>query len=318
MRRVEALAAAKLNLSLVVKSPRPDGLHPIGGRFQSIDWLDRLVVDPNGEPGVFGVDGRPVVAGEENLAWVASQRAAATLEADPVEVRLDKQIAVAAGLGGGSADAAAALAATTYATGGVVATVAPLAAGLGSDVPFCLVGGCADVSGTGERVRPVAVGLDYAVGLVVPPFEVATAAVYSAWDVLGEPAAAPIAERALPPSLRTSVAVRNDLTEAAVAVAPEIAEWRAELETAWSRPVALSGSGPTLFAFFLDGNEAEAALAAAPPGARHVRAVAPIGWGWAVRFDGADTVDELVPLPVDDVEAPWHVARPGTVVSALG
>ena len=318
MRRVEALAAAKLNLSLVVKSPRRDGLHPISGRFQSIDWLDRLVVEPDREPGVFGADGRPVVAGDDNLAWVASERACASLGAGSAAVTLDKQIAVAAGLGGGSADAAAALAATAYAAGGVLAGVGPLAAGLGSDVPFCLVGGCADVTGIGERVRPVVAPHDYAVGLVVPPFEVSTAAVYSAWDVLGEPAAPPIDERALPPSLRTAVAVRNDLTAAAIAVAPEIAEWRAELERAWDRPVALSGSGPTLFGFFLDGDEARAALEAAPPGARHVRAATPIGWGWAVRFDGAASVDELVPLRDDGDELPWHVARPGTAVSALG
>ncbi len=194
----------------------------------------------------------------------------------------------------------------------------PLAAGLGSDVPFCLVGGCADVSGVGERVRPTEAGRDYAVALVVPPFEVATAAVYSAWDLLGEPHAAPMPESALPPSLRNAVAVRNDLTDAAIAVAPDIAAWRAELEAGWSRPVGLSGSGPTLFSFFLDRDEAEAALEVAPTGARHTRAVVPIEWGWAVRFEGADGSAELMSLhEPGDHDPAWHVARPGVVVSAL-
>lgn len=314
--RVEALAAAKINLSLVVRSPRRDGLHPIEGRFQSIDWFDSLVVDPSADAGIVGVGGRPVPAGDDNLAWRAAQRAVEAIDASPVAVRLEKQIAIAAGLGGGSADAAAALAATAYALGRTIDWVAPLAAALGSDVPFCLVGGCADVSGTGEIVRAVTPAMDYAMALVVPPVEVSTAEVYAAWDVLGEPAAPPLPERALPPSLRSAVAVRNDLTDAALAVAPEIAEWRSELAAVWDRPIALSGSGPTLFGFFVDVDEATAALEAVPSGARHLRAASPVAWGWAVRFDGAKAHDDL--LRLDGAEERWFVARPGVVTAALG
>lgn len=316
MRTVEALAAAKINLSLVVRSPRRDGLHPIDGRFQSIDWFDRLVVDSPGDSGIAGPGGRPVPAGEDNLAWRAAQRAVATIGAAPVAVVLDKQIAIAAGLGGGSADAAAALAATAYAAGSSIGRVAPLAPALGSDVSFCLVGGCADVSGTGEIVRPATAVTDYAVALVVPPVEVSTAAVYAAWDLLGEPAAPPLPERALPPSLRDALAVRNDLIDATLAVAPQVGEWRSELAAAWDRPIALSGSGPTLFAFFVDVDEAVAALEAVPPGARHLRAGSPITWGWAVRFDGAAKHEDL--LALDEAEEPWFVARPGVVTTALG
>ncbi|NIS31348.1 MAG: 4-(cytidine 5'-diphospho)-2-C-methyl-D-erythritol kinase, partial [Actinobacteria bacterium] len=123
-----------------------------------------------------------MVDGERNLAWRAASRAMAELGCGPVGVTLDKEIAVAAGLGGGSADAAAALAAMACGAGAEIAAVASLAPGLGSDVPFCLVGGAADVSGAGEIVEPVAVVDDFSLALVVPPIEVATAAVYAAWD----------------------------------------------------------------------------------------------------------------------------------------
>lgn len=296
MRRVEAQAAAKLNISLIVRSARSDGLHPLQGRFQSIDWYDGIVVDPGAEPGITGADGRPVVDGERNLAWRAALRVIDTTGTG-VAVTLDKSIAVAAGLGGGSADAATTLAATAYAVGRTVADVADNAPSLGSDVPFCLVGGTADVRGIGDVVTPLATVADHAYAMVVPPVEVATPAVYGAWDDLGGPVGPVTPAESLPPSMREHLVVRNDLTDAAISVAPGIAEWRRELEAAWGRPVLLSGSGPSLFAFFLDRDEAASALAVAPRGARHVRAASPIGHGWAVSFDGAEAHDELLPEP---------------------
>lgn len=315
MIRVEAQAAAKVNLSLLVRTARPDGLHPIAGRFQSIDWCDTIVIDPDAEPGIAGPDDRPVVAGDQNLAWRAAVGAARELEITPPGLRLDKRIAVAAGLGGGSADAAAALAGVAFSSGAAIDDVAHLAAGLGSDVPFCLMGGTADVRGTGDVVRQAHAALDYTLALVVPPVEVSTPRVYAAWDALDGPGGSEMSPAAVPPSLRGDVPVRNDLTDAAIAVAPQIAEWRGELEEVWGRPVALSGSGPTLFGFFVDGDEATAALAVVPPGARHLVAVSPVGWGWAVRFDGAERHADLV--PAEQLGDGWMIAAPGVVGAAL-
>ena len=142
------------------------------------------------------------------------------------------------------------------------------------------------MSGTGEVVEPLDPAGGYALALVVPPVEVSTAAVYSAWDRLDGPTGPPTAGNDLPPALRALGPLRNDLYPAAVAVAPEIDEWRAELVNRWGRPVILTGSGPTLFAFFVDEAEAAAALGAAPVGARDVHATGPVGRGWEF-VDGA-------------------------------
>jgi 4-diphosphocytidyl-2-C-methyl-D-erythritol kinase len=277
---MRALAFAKINLSLNVGAgggPR----HPVRGLFQSIGWGDRLTLEMAEEDVIAGEDGRPVIAGEDNLAWQAAVAVRELAEAKaPMALTLDKEIPVAAGLGGGSADAAAALALAGRLCGVGGEAQATLAATLGSDVPFCLSGGLAHVSGTGEVVEPLEPAGGYALALVVPPVEVSTAAVYAAWDLLDGPEGPATGGNDLPPALRGMGPLRNDLYPAAAAVAPVIDEWRAEMVTRWGRPVILTGSGPTLFAFFVDEAEATAALEAAPVGARALRATEPVGRGW--------------------------------------
>jgi len=277
---MRALAYAKVNLSLHVAAaagPR----HPVSGLFQSIAWADRLSLETAEEDVIAGEDGRPVIAGADNLAWRAAVAVRDLAETErAMALTLDKQIPAAAGLGGGSADAAAALALAGSLYGVGPHAQSTLAASLGSDVPFCLAGGLAHVSGTGEVVEPLDPAGGYALALVVPPVEVSTAAVYAVWDRLDGPVGPPTGGNDLPPSLRGLGPLRNDLYPAAVAVAPEIDEWRAEMESRWGRPVILTGSGPTLFAFFVDEAEAIAALEAAPVGARALHAAEPVGRGW--------------------------------------
>ena len=283
---MRALAYAKVNLSLHVGSAGGER-HPVSGLFQSIGWADRLTLELADEDVIAGPGGGPVVAGEGNLAWRAAVGVRGLSSAGrAMALTLEKEIPVAAGLGGGSADAAAALALAGRLWGVDPEAQATLAATLGSDVPFCLAGGLAHVSGTGEVVEPLDPAGGYALALVVPPVEVSTAAVYSAWDRLDGPTGPPTAGNDLPPALRALGPLRNDLYPAAVAVAPEIDEWRAELVNRWGRPVILTGSGPTLFAFFVDEAEAAAALGAAPVGARDVHATGPVGRGWEF-VDGA-------------------------------
>ncbi len=145
------------------------------------------------------------------------------------------------------------------------------------------------MAGRGEQVTPLPAVLGYALAVVVPPVELSTGQVYRAWDDLGGPTAAPLPVGALPPGLRGHAPLGNDLYPAAVAVAPLVAEWRHELEARWGRPVAMTGSGPTLFGFFVDLDEAAAAVAGIPPGARAANAVVPVAEGWSVTEEGDDS-----------------------------
>ena len=117
----------------------------------------------------------------------------------------------------------------------------------------------------------------------MPPVELETPRVFAAWDRLGEPRGPEVAPRHLPPVLRSHGPLVNDLYPAAASLAARLDDWRDELAAAWGRPVIMSGSGPSLFALFLDVAEAEAALDVVPPGPRAAHAAEPLPEGW--RFD---------------------------------
>ena len=153
----ELLAPAKINLALVVGEPRADGLHPVANVLQRIDLADRLVLEP---AAALAVEGFP----DDTLVRLALERLAAAAGVEPAwRVRIDKEIPVAAGLGGGSSDAAAALAAANE----TLAEALPddplheLAAGLGADVPFFLRPGPQLAEGAGERLTALDLPLGY-------------------------------------------------------------------------------------------------------------------------------------------------------------
>jgi 4-diphosphocytidyl-2-C-methyl-D-erythritol kinase len=213
-------APAKLTVSLRVVGTRSDGYHLLDAEMLTLDLADSLVFK---EGDGFEIDGRSqgVPEGGGNLvqrALVAVGRRA--------HVRLTKRIPSGAGLGGGSADAAAVLRWAGCAD-------LLVAARLGADVPFCLVGGRARVSGAGEVVDPLpfepVAGRRYT--LLTPPFGISTAEVYLAWDRLG----GPTADGA------------NDLEPAALMVEPRLAEWRDRLGEATGQVPVLAGSGSTWF-----------------------------------------------------------------------
>ncbi len=273
-----AEAFAKVNLGLVVSSRGSDGYHPLISLAQSVSLADRLVLgfSDNDEFEVDGMD-----ASDDNLAWRAAEAVRAEVgSSQPIVLRLDKNIPVAAGLGGGSADAAAGLAIAAGLFGLPADRLPELALGLGADVPFCLSGGLAVLEGRGERIsrRPL-VGT-YAIAIVVPDLELSTPAVYGSWDELGEPEGDPVPTSHLPPALRDYSPLRNDLQPAAEALAPEVADWRVELSARWGRPVVMSGSGPALYGFFLDEAEAGDAISDRPAGARAVAVAVPVPRGW--------------------------------------
>lgn len=210
-------APAKLTLSLRITGTRPDGLHLIDAEMVTLDLADRLELDPEGD-GVVQADGAPAPGGDDDLVVRALVLAGRT-----AGVRLHKRIPAGAGLGGGSADAAAVLRWAGW-------TDVVAAAAIGADVAFCLVGGRARVSGIGEVVEPLPFEAK-ALTLLTPPFGCSTPAVYRRWDEIG----GPVGDHG------------NDLEPAALEVEPRLGEWRDRLgDVAGARP-RLAGSGSTWF-----------------------------------------------------------------------
>lgn len=216
---VTVTAPAKLTLSLRVVGVRPDGFHLIDAEMVSLDLVDTLTFGPgDGLEVTETTTGLRVPATDDNLV-----RRALAVVGRTAHVALVKRIPAGGGLGGGSSDAAAVL---RWAGVDDLAT----AASLGADVPFCLRGGRARVTGIGEVLDALApVPATYT--LVVPPFGCATPAVFRAWDALGGPTGAGT----------------NDLEPAALRVEPRLAEWRDRLGRVTGETPVLAGSGSTWF-----------------------------------------------------------------------
>jgi 4-diphosphocytidyl-2-C-methyl-D-erythritol kinase len=243
---MRATAFTKLTLSLRITGTRPDGFHELDALVVSLGQpQDSITVELTDTPGVefaLEADDTDVPDDGENLA---ARAARAVLEHAGVidrgvRIGLHKRIPAGAGLGGGSADAAAALLLTRAALGLDIDDVAvfDLAAGLGADVPFCLAGGAARVRGLGDVLDHVELPLGLPFLLAVPDFRLATSAVYAAWDALGGPRS----ERAVAVP-RVADDLVNDLEPAAEHVEPRLAEFRRALEDAAGRPPLLAGSG---------------------------------------------------------------------------
>jgi 4-diphosphocytidyl-2-C-methyl-D-erythritol kinase len=239
-------AFAKLNLALRVGRPRPDGLHPLRSIFASVDLADELYVE---EAETDRVE-CPGVAGP-NLAEAALAGFRERVPAlPPLSVAIEKRIPVAAGLGGGSADAAATLRAANRVAGNPLdaSALRELGASLGSDVPSQIEPRHALVSGVGEVVEPIELPLRFAV--LVPQREgLSTAAVYAEFDRLGLGR----------DELGDPAPLENDLQPAALSLRPELVGVLERLEASGA-PALVSGSGPTCFALF---DRPAAAVAAA-------------------------------------------------------
>lgn len=266
---VRLRAHAKLTLSLRVLGTRDDGFHDLDALSVSLNHPADLVEVALRGDGRFTlqVDGvtQDVPTGVDNLAVEAVRVLARRVEPGAgAQVRLKKVIPAGAGLGGGSADAAAGLMAITQLlaaeTQGV--DLGPIAADLGSDVPFCLRGGVAWMRGRGEIIDPV--GADLAtigVLVAVPPTRLSTPAVYERWDEMGGPAS----ERSLPvpEALAGLLPERvNDLEPAALALAPELVRFRDVLEASAGAPALLAGSGSSYAVVYETFAAAEDAAAA--------------------------------------------------------
>lgn len=273
-------ANAKVNLTLRVMARDDSGLHPLHSLVQSVDLADGVTVALAAEDGLTVTGDGAVETDESNLAWRAAAEVRTRLgDTRRLAVRLDKRIPVAAGLGGGSADAAAGLVGAAVALGGTRSLVEDLAPGIGSDVPFCVTGGTVWVEGHGETLWRADAARGYHLALATAPFPLDTAAVYRRWDEMDRPSGPAVSGTSVPPSLREVVPLINDLTPAALALRPELGDWIADASVVWGQPAVLSGSGPTVFGFFPTPSEAEDA-ARAITGSRFAAGVSPTDRGW--------------------------------------
>ena len=245
---------AKLNLALLVESPRADGLHPLESLVQTVDWLDLLEVEESEEDSLVieGADLDP----EDNLVTRSLKAIRTRGFVPPLDVRLDKQIPSGAGLGGGSSNAAATLLAATE-MGRIARSAAEdVAPSIGADVPLFLIGGTMLMSGIGDQLESLQPLTDFAVAVAVPQFELSTAEVYRRWDEMEGPLGEMMSSRLLPPGLRDGIPIRNDLTPAAFDLEPTLADFMADLRLRWGGPVLMTGSGSGCFGFFPDPDEA--------------------------------------------------------------
>lgn len=286
-RAVSLYASAKVNLGWRVGPARDDGYHEVSGCLHTVSLHDELAVSTGSAEAGAGLRLRvegPEASGlddeTDNLVARAGRLLVERYDLDPppTSVTLTKRIPVAAGLGGGSADAAAALTGLALAWGLDLSArdLLRLAAELGSDVPAILIGGLVHASGRGESVRNVGclTGPDMVLGLL--PSALPTPDVYDRLDELRAAGMAPIGDDFL----------ANDLQAAAADLEPLVAEGLASMREAGAFGAFVSGSGPTVVGLFADARAAADAAARETPPFRRLLAVGPTGWGVRLRLTG--------------------------------
>jgi 4-diphosphocytidyl-2-C-methyl-D-erythritol kinase len=246
---VRRLCPAKVNLYLRVVRRRADGYHDLVTVMQPLSLADELTVTPGGEGLSFTCDHPDLPLGPDNLAYraaLAFQEAAAVRVA--AHLHLGKRIPVAAGLGGGSSDAAATLQTLNLLYGSPLdrAGLHSLAARLGADVPFFLERGPAVGRGTGTELTPLALP-PYNYLLLNPGVPLSTRWVYENLDLAGL-TGTPVLSSWDP--AHPERWVHNDLGAVALRRLPELADWLEQVRRAGALAQAVSGSGPTIYGLF--------------------------------------------------------------------
>ncbi|RFU88683.1 4-(cytidine 5'-diphospho)-2-C-methyl-D-erythritol kinase [Streptomyces triticagri] len=257
---VTARVPAKVNVQLAVGGPRPDGFHDLANVFLAVGLYDEVTATEADELRITcsGPDAAQVPLDRSNLA----ARAALALaerhgRSAAVHLHIDKDIPVAGGMAGGSADAAGALVAcdALWDTRASREELLEICAELGSDVPFSLVGGAALGTGRGERLTPIEVGGTFHWVFAAADGGLSTPAVYCEFDRLcaaeGRTVPAPEASPALLDALRTgdpkalADTMSNDLQPAALSLFPSLADTLRTGSAAGALASLVSGSGPT-------------------------------------------------------------------------
>lgn len=266
MAKIIALnAPAKINLTLDVKYKRPDGYHELETIMHQIDLCDRIILEQDRKITISS-NSQQIPIDSNNLAYKA---AAELLEnygiKEGVKIFIEKNIPVGAGLAGGSTDAAAVLSGLNrlYDLGAEINDLMPLAANLGSDVPFCLQGGTALATGRGELLQSVHPAHALTVVLVKPSFAVSTAEVYGALNLTllkDHPDTRELLAAWDRKSLENmALNMINVLESVTINRFPEIGRIKMRLLELGASAVLMSGSGPSVFGLFNSMGKAESA-----------------------------------------------------------
>ncbi|ARF55708.1 4-(cytidine 5'-diphospho)-2-C-methyl-D-erythritol kinase [Streptomyces gilvosporeus] len=266
---------AKVNVQLAVGAARPDGFHDLANVFLAVGLYDEITVTPSDALRITaeGHDADQIPLDAANLAARAAELLAARHDIAPhVHVHINKDIPVAGGMAGGSADAAGALLAcdTLWSTGATREELLEICAELGSDVPFSLVGGAALGRGRGEQLTPLPVGGAFHWVFAIAEGGLSTPSVYHEFDRLTEGTAVPEPEAdpallaALEAGDATALAgtLANDLQPAALSLRPDLRATLAAGTDAGALAALVSGSGPTT-AFLVKDHQAAQEVAAA-------------------------------------------------------
>ena len=265
---MEISANAKINLTLDILRRREDGYHELQMVMQAVSLADQLTVVPaRGPEGTASADLHFLPTGGKNLAQMAAAAfRAATGLGGQVDVTIQKRVPVCAGLAGGSADAAAVLRAMDELTGAGLSPVelAKIGEGVGSDVPFCVLGGTALAEGRGERLTPLPPLPPCHITICKPPFSISTPQLFSrvnARKIVRRPDTAGVVA-ALEAGDLAGVARRmynvfEDVLEPRRL--SEIGEIKAALIDCGALGASMSGSGPSVFGLFDDPDSAQAA-----------------------------------------------------------
>ncbi|MEW2438729.1 4-(cytidine 5'-diphospho)-2-C-methyl-D-erythritol kinase [Streptomyces caniferus] len=266
---------AKVNVQLAVGAARPDGFHDLANVFLAVGLYDEVTATPADTLRITaeGHDVDQIPLDRTNLAARAAELLAARHGIDPhVHLHITKDIPVAGGMAGGSADAAGALLAcdALWSTGASREELLALCAELGSDVPFSLVGGAALGRGRGELLTPLPVGGTFHWVFAVADGGLSTPAVYGEFDRLtaGTDVPEPEADPALLAALETgdatalAAALTNDLQPAALSLRPSLSATLEAGSAAGALAALVSGSGPTT-AFLVKDAESAREVAAA-------------------------------------------------------
>ena len=261
-------AYAKINLSLDVTGKRPDGYHEVRMIMQTVDIYDTLVFEKQDEGISIDVGGSDLPADEDNLIYKAAK---AVMDrcgiSGGVKISLDKNIPIAAGMAGGSSDAAATLRGVNrlFECGLSGDELREMGVKIGADVPYCVEGGTVLAEGIGEKLTPLSQLPEYIIAVAKPEKGVSTGNIYKALDEIFDTITHPDVDAMLSamktcPGTGFLKYLGNVLEYVTEPRCPEVGEIKKIFDEGGSIGTLMTGSGPTVFAFFEDKAVAQKAV----------------------------------------------------------
>jgi 4-diphosphocytidyl-2-C-methyl-D-erythritol kinase len=249
-------ARAKINLTLDVLGKRPDGYHQVEMVMQTVSLADTITLEKTTEEILVSCTHPEVPLNEGNLAFRAAMLLKQAVSYNGgVTIHIDKQIPIAAGLAGGSSNAATVLIGLNSLWDLKLSRehLMQIGSALGSDIPFCIIGGTALATGRGEKITSLKAAPELTLVLIKPNYGVATAQVYGNFrqeQVANRPATQAMLKAIEAGDSEAIVRLTANVLEAVtLKMHPEIGEIKARLAQAGAKGVLMSGSGPTVFGF---------------------------------------------------------------------